>query len=61
MAQKELSGEDIANMWCVLLCQPGVRDAVTAMVEEGFVSVRRFVGEAPPWHFSDRTIEVCAP
>lgn len=35
----------------------GVHEAVTAMVAEGYATVRRYIGEAPGWTFSDRTVD----
>jgi len=35
----------------------GVREAVLEVVTSGLARVRRYVGEAPPWHFADRIVE----
>lgn len=36
--------------------EKGVKAAVSEAVAEGIVKVRRQIGEAPPWHFSGRTV-----
>lgn len=36
--------------------EKGVHRAVTEAVAAGHASIRRFVGEAPPWSFSDREV-----
>lgn len=37
--------------------EKGVHAAVADALADGIVTLRRYVGEAPPWHFSGRTVQ----